>query len=76
MIVGHVKKKQQKTNTTELAEADEDKCDIPSVTDSSISNKDKWIIDSGYSHNISSNKKMFSSYTSVHGSLHGKFRYK
>jgi len=31
-----------------LAEGDEDKCDVLFVTDRSISNKDRWIIDSVY----------------------------
>jgi len=35
------KKKQQKANMTELAKGDEDKCDVLSVTDSLIGNKDK-----------------------------------
>jgi len=33
------KKKQQEANTTELPEEDEDKCDVLSITDSSVSNK-------------------------------------
>ena len=30
-----------------------------------VGNKDRWVIDSGCSQHISSNRKMFSSYTSV-----------
>ena len=37
------------------------------VTDRSVGNKDRWIIDSGCSQHISSNRKMFSLYTSVQG---------
>ena len=43
---GHIRadcwicKKNQEGNTTELAEGDENKCDILSITNSSVSNKD------------------------------------
>ena len=56
------KKKQPDANVTELVEGDEEQCDVLSVTDSPVSNKDRWIIDSGCSQHISSNKKIFSSY--------------
>ena len=48
-----------------MAEGDEDKCDVLSVTDSLIGNKDRWVIDSDCSQQISSDRKIFSSYTSV-----------
>ena len=69
------KKKQPDANVTELIGEDEDKCDVLSVTDGSVDNKDRWIIDSGCSQHISSNRKMFSSYTLVQGGggLHGEF---
>jgi len=59
-------KKKQDANVTELAGGDEDKCDVLSVTDRSIGNKDRWIIDSECSQHISSNRTI-SSYTSVQG---------
>ena len=59
------KKKQPNANVIELIGEDEDKCDVLFVTDRSVSNKDRWIIDSGCSQYITSNRKMFSSYTSV-----------
>ena len=59
------KKKQPDANVTELSGEDEEQCDILSVTDKLVGNKDRWIIDSGCSQHISSNRKMFSSYTSV-----------
>ena len=40
------KKKKQKLNVTALPEEDEDKCDVLSVIDRSVGNKDRWIIDS------------------------------
>ena len=46
-------KKQQDANVIELSERDEDKCDVLSITDSSVGNKDRWIIDSGCSQQIS-----------------------
>ena len=58
------KKKQPDVNVAKLTE-EEDKCDVLSVTDRSADKKDRWIIDSGCSHNINSNRKMFSLYTSV-----------
>jgi len=60
------KKKQQDANTIELSKGDEDKCDVLSVTDSLVDNKDRWIIDFGCSQHMSSDKKMFS-YTSIQG---------
>ena len=47
---GHIKadsltRKRQNANVTELSEGDEDKCDILSVSDRSVDNKDRWIID-------------------------------
>ena len=39
------KKKQPDANVTELSGEDEEQCDILSVTDKSVSNKDRWIID-------------------------------
>ena len=59
------KKKQPDVNVAKLTEEEEDKCDVLSVTDRSADKKDRWIIDSGCSHNINSNRKMFSLYTSV-----------
>ena len=59
------KKNQLDTSVTELAEGDEEMCDILSVTDRLVGNKDRWIIDFGCSQHMSSNRKMFSSYTSV-----------
>ena len=61
------KKKQLDDNITELVEGDEKQCNVLSVTDRSVGNKDRWVIDSGCSQYISSNRKMFSSYTSVQG---------
>ena len=61
------KKKQSDANVTELIEGDEGQCDVLSVTDKPVGNKDRWVIDSEYSQHISSNMKMFSSYTSVQG---------
>ena len=49
-----------------VTEGDEDKCDVLSVTDKSVGNKNRWIIDSGCSQNISSDRKMFL-YASVQG---------
>jgi len=54
------KKKQPITSVAELAEGDEEKCDVLSVTDRSVGNKNRWMIDSEYSQHISSNRKMFS----------------
>ena len=45
----------------------EEQCDVLSVTDRSVGNKNRWIIDSKCSQYISSNRKIFSSYTSVKG---------
>ena len=61
------KKKQPDANVTELAERDEERCNVLSVTDRSVTNKDRWVINSECSQHISSNRKMFSSYTSVQG---------
>ena len=61
------KKKQPDANITELIEGDEKQYDVLSVTDRPVGNKDRWVIDSGCSQHISSNRKMFSSYTSVQG---------
>jgi len=58
------KKKQSDANITELVEGDEEQCDVLSVTDRPVGNKNRWVIDSGCSQHISSNKEMFSSYTS------------
>ena len=52
------------------ARGDEEQCDVLFVTERSVGNKDRWVIDSGCSQHISSNKKMFSSYTSVQGEKH------
>jgi len=43
------KKKKLDANITELIGEDEDKCDILSVTDKSVGNKDRRIINSGCS---------------------------
>ena len=40
------KKKQPDSNVTKLIGEDEEQCDILSVTDKSVGNKDRWIIDS------------------------------
>jgi len=61
------KKRQLDANVTKLVEGDEEQCNVLSVTDRSVGNKDRWVIDSGCSQHISSNRKMFSSYTSVQG---------
>ena len=61
------KKKQPYANVTELVEEDEEWCDVLSVTDGPLGNTDRWVIDSECSQHISSNRKMFSSYTSVQG---------
>ena len=58
------KNKQPDANVAELAKRDEDKCDVLSVIDRSIGNKNRWIIDSGCLQHICSNRKMFFSYTS------------
>ena len=58
-------KKQIDPCVTELAERDEEKCDILYITDRSADNKDRWIIDFGCSQHISSNRKMFLLYTSI-----------
>ena len=47
------KKKQSDGNITELVERDEEQCDILSVTDIPVGNKDRWVIDSGCSQHIS-----------------------
>ena len=59
--------KQPDANVAELVERDEEQCDILSVTDRPVGNKDRSVIDSGCSQHISSNSKMFSSYTSGQG---------
>jgi len=59
------KKKQPYANVTELVGGDKEQCDVLSVTDRSVDNKDRWVIDSVCSQHISSNRKMFSSYTSI-----------
>ena len=46
-------------------EKKEEQYDILSVTDRSVGNKNRWVIDSECSQHIVSNMKMFSSYTSV-----------
>ena len=61
------KKKQPDANVTEMVEGDEKQCDVLSVTDRPVDNKNRWVIDSECSQHISSNKKMFSSYISVQG---------
>ena len=61
------KNKQPDANVAELAKRNEDKCDVLSVTNCLVSNKDRWIINFGCSQYISSNRKMFSSYTLVRG---------
>ena len=61
------KKKQPDAKATELAKGDEGQCDVLSVTGRSVNNKDRQIIDSGCSQHISSNIKMFTSYTSTQG---------
>jgi len=43
------KNKQLDANVTELIGEDEDKCDILFVIDKLVGNKDRWIIDFGYS---------------------------
>ena len=55
------KKKQPYANVTELVEGDEEQCDVLSVIDRPVGNKDMWVIDSGCSQHISSNRKNFSS---------------
>ena len=60
-----LKKKQLDVNVTELTGEDEEQCDVLSVTDRPVGNKDRWVIDSGCSQHINSNRKMFSSYTPV-----------
>ena len=47
------KKKQPDTNIIELVEEDEEQCDILSVTNRPVSNKDRWVINSGCSQHIS-----------------------
>ena len=47
------KKKQTDANIAELAEEDEDKCDVLSVTGESVDNKDRWVIDSRCSQPVS-----------------------
>jgi len=59
------KKKQLDTSVIELAEENKEKSDVLSVTNKSVGNKDRWIIDFG--HHISFNRKLLSSYTSVQG---------
>ena len=61
------KKKQPDANITELVKGNEEQHDVLSVTDKPVGNKDKLVINSGCSQYISSNMKMFSSYTSVQG---------
>ena len=61
------KKKQPDANITELVEGDEEQCDVLSVTDRLVGNKDRWFINSECSQHISSNRKIFSSYASVQG---------
>ena len=50
-----------------LVEGDEEQCNILSVTDRPVDNKDRWVINSRCSQHINSNRKMFSSYTSDQG---------
>ena len=50
------KKKQPDANITELVERDK-QCDVLSVTDRPVGNKDRWVINSGCSQHISSNRK-------------------
>jgi len=59
------KKKQTDANITELVEGDEKHCDVLSVIDRPVGNKNMWVIDFGCSQHISSNRKIFSSYISV-----------
>ena len=61
------KQKQPDANITELVEEDEEQCGVLSVTDKSVSNKNRGVINSECSQHISSNRKMFSSDTSVKG---------
>jgi len=46
------KKKQSDTNVTELIGEDEQQCDVLSVTDRSVGNKDRWVINSKCSQHI------------------------
>ena len=67
LIVDFERKKQPDANVTELIGEDEDKRDVLSVTDKSVGNKNKWIINSGCSQHINFDRKTFSSYNSVQG---------
>ena len=59
------KKKQPDANIIELIGEDEDEGDVLFVIDKLVCNKDRWVLDFGCSQHISSNRKTFSSYTSV-----------
>ena len=50
-----------------MIEGDEKQCDVLSVIDRPVGNKDRWVIYPECSQHISSDRKMFSSYTSVQG---------
>ena len=67
------KKKQLDTSVVEQTEGNEEQCDVLSVTDRPVSNTDRWVIDSGCSQHISSNRKMF---FSCNSGLQGEFCYK
>ena len=58
-------------NITGLVEGNEEKCDVLSVIDRLVDNKNRWVKDFKSSQCISSNRKMFSSYNLV-----GKLFYK
>ena len=61
------KKKQSDANVIELVERGKEQCDVLFVTDRPVGNKDRWVINSRCLQHISSNGKMFYSYTSVQG---------
>ena len=54
------KKKQSDANVTELVGGDKEQCDVLSIIDRSVGNENRWIIYSGCSQHINSNRKMFS----------------
>jgi len=59
------KKKQPAANVTALVGENEEQCNVLSLTNRSVGSKDRWVINSGYSQHINSNRKIISSYTSI-----------
>ena len=56
-------------SSANLARGDEDGGEVLSVTNNLVGNKRRWIIDSGCSQHICTDREMFTSYTSVRGGV-------